>query len=58
MSAASSARAACELWKGRDPSRDQSYFLYGTTPEQLAYLRFPLGDLPKSEVRGWRRRRG
>ena len=40
-----------ELWKGRDPSRDQSYFLYGTTPEQLAYLRFPLGDLPKSEVR-------
>jgi tRNA-specific 2-thiouridylase len=40
-----------ELWKGRDPSRDQSYFLYGTTPEQLAYLRFPLGDLAKSEVR-------
>ena len=40
-----------ELWKGRDPSRDQSYFLYGTTPDQLAYLRFPLGDLPKSEVR-------
>jgi tRNA-specific 2-thiouridylase len=40
-----------ELWKGRDPSRDQSYFLYGTTTEQLAYLRFPLGDLPKSEVR-------
>ena len=41
-----------ELWKGRDPARDQSYFLYGTTPEQLAFLRFPLGDLPKSEVRG------
>ena len=40
-----------ELWKGRDPSRDQSYFLYGTTPDQLNYLRFPLGDLPKSEVR-------
>jgi tRNA-specific 2-thiouridylase len=40
-----------ELWKGRDLSRDQSYFLYGTTPEQLAYLRFPLGDLPKTEVR-------
>ena len=40
-----------ELWKGRDPSRDQSYFLYGTTPEQLAYLRFQLGDLPKSETR-------
>jgi tRNA-specific 2-thiouridylase len=40
-----------ELWKGRDPARDQSYFLYGTTPDQLAYLRFPLGGLPKSEVR-------
>jgi len=40
-----------ELWKGRDPSRDQSYFLYGTTRDQLEFLRFPLGDLPKSEVR-------
>ena len=40
-----------ELWRGRDPARDQSYFLYGTTAEQLDYLRFPLGDLPKSEVR-------
>ena len=40
-----------EMWKGRDPSRDQSYFLYGTTADQLDYLRFPLGDLPKSEVR-------
>jgi len=40
-----------ELWKGRDPARDQSYFLYGTTADQLGYLRFPLGDLPKSEVR-------
>ena len=40
-----------ELWKGRDPARDQSYFLYGTTAEQLAYLRFPLGGLPKSVTR-------
>jgi len=40
-----------EMWKGRDPSRDQSYFLYGTTRDQLDYLRFPLGDLPKSETR-------
>ena len=39
------------MWKGRDPARDQSYFLYGTTADQLDYLRFPLGDLPKSEVR-------
>ena len=34
-----------------DPARVQSYFLYGTTPEQLAFLRFPLGGLPKSDVR-------
>ena len=40
-----------ELHKGRDPARDQSYFLYGTTREQLDFLRFPLGDLPKGEVR-------
>ena len=40
-----------ELWKGRDPARDQSYFLYGTTRDQLHYLRFPLGDLPKSVTR-------
>jgi tRNA-specific 2-thiouridylase len=41
-----------EMWKGADPRRDQSYFLYGTTAEQLDFLRFPLGDLPKSDVRG------
>jgi tRNA-specific 2-thiouridylase len=40
-----------ELHKGADPRRDQSYFLYGTTREQLDYLRFPLGELPKDEVR-------
>ena len=40
-----------QMWKGRSPDRDQSYFLYGTTREQLDYLRFPLGDLPKDEVR-------
>ena len=40
-----------ELHKGADPRRDQSYFLYGTTRDQLDFLRFPLGDLPKSEVR-------
>jgi tRNA-specific 2-thiouridylase len=43
--------ARVELHRGRDPRRDQSYFLYGTTREQLDYLRFPLGDLPKDEVR-------
>jgi tRNA-specific 2-thiouridylase len=40
-----------ELHKGADPRRDQSYFLYGTTRQQLDFLRFPLGDLPKDEVR-------
>ena len=40
-----------ELHKGADPRRDQSYFLYGTTREQLQFLRFPLGELPKDEVR-------
>jgi tRNA-uridine 2-sulfurtransferase len=40
-----------ELHKGADPRRDQSYFLYGTTREQLDFVRFPLGDFPKDEVR-------
>jgi tRNA-specific 2-thiouridylase len=44
-------RDRVELHKGADPRRDQSYFLYGTTREQLDFLRFPLGDLPKDEVR-------
>jgi len=40
-----------EMHKGADHRRDQSYFLYGTTADQLDFLRFPLGDLPKPEVR-------
>jgi tRNA-specific 2-thiouridylase len=40
-----------ELHKGRDPARDQSYFLYGTSRAQLDLLRFPIGELPKAEVR-------
>src|SRR5258708_11346498 len=40
-----------ELHRGADPARDQSYFLFGTTREQLDFLRFPLGALPKSETR-------
>ncbi len=43
--------AGPELHRAADPARDQSYFLYATTDAQLAYLRFPLGGLPKSEVR-------
>ena len=34
-----------ELHQAADPARDQSYFLFATTPEQLAYLRFPLGGV-------------
>ncbi len=40
-----------ELHRARDASRDQSYFLFATTAEQLEYVRFPLGDLPKTQVR-------
>ena len=43
--------AGPELHRALDPARDQSYFLYGTTESQLDYLRFPLGGLPKSQVR-------
>jgi tRNA-uridine 2-sulfurtransferase len=40
-----------ELHRAHDPARDQSYFLFATTAEQLDYLRFPLGGMPKPEVR-------
>lgn len=40
-----------ELHRAVDPARDQSYFLFATTASQLDYLRFPLGGLPKAEVR-------
>src|SRR3954468_11323729 len=40
-----------ELHKGADLRRDQSYFLYGTTRDQLDFLRFSFGGLPKDEVR-------
>lgn len=40
-----------ELHRAVDPARDQSYFLYATTQEQLDFLRFPLGGLPKTQVR-------
>ena len=43
--------AGPELHRAVDPARDQSYFLFATTPAQLADLRFPLGGLPKPEVR-------
>ncbi|MCA6289346.1 tRNA 2-thiouridine(34) synthase MnmA [Phenylobacterium sp.] len=40
-----------QLRRAVDPARDQSYFLFATTRDQLDYLRFPLGGLPKAEVR-------
>lgn len=40
-----------ELHRAVDASRDQSYFLFATTGEQLDYVRFPLGGLPKTTVR-------
>ncbi len=39
------------LHRAMDPARDQSYFLYATTAEQLAFLRFPLGEMGKDETR-------
>lgn len=39
------------LYRPVDHERDQSYFLFATTPEQLDYLRFPLGGMTKAEVR-------
>ncbi len=39
------------LFRPRDHARDQSYFLFATTQEQVDYLRFPLGGLPKAETR-------
>ncbi len=40
-----------ELRRAYDAAKDQSYFLFSTTKQQLDYLRFPLGDMPKDEVR-------
>ncbi|MEL0090258.1 MAG: tRNA 2-thiouridine(34) synthase MnmA [Rhodospirillales bacterium] len=40
-----------ELHRGADPAKDQSYFLFATTPAQLDYLRFPLGGMSKTETR-------
>ena len=47
-----------ELHRAADGSRDQSYFLFATTRDQLDFLRFPLGDMPKSETRAHAERFG
>jgi tRNA-specific 2-thiouridylase len=46
------------LYRARDVERDQSYFLFATTPEQLDLLRFPLGDMTKLQTRELARRFG
>ena len=45
------------LLKGRDPAKDQSYFLFGLSTEQLGLALFPVGDLRKEEVRALARER-
>ena len=39
------------MYRAKDKNRDQSYFLFSTTQNQLDYLRFPLGNIEKSETR-------
>ncbi len=46
------------LYRAADADRDQSYFLFATTRDQLLRLRFPLGDMPKAEVRERARKYG
>src|SRR5215469_5773118 len=46
------------LYRAREAERDQSYFLFGTTREQLDLLRFPLGERTKAETRELARRFG
>ena len=46
------------LFRAADATRDQSYFLFGTTSAQLDMIRFPLGDLPKTRVRELARDQG
>lgn len=45
------AQGQAQLHRGADPDKDQSYFLFATTQEQLDFLRFPLGGLDKARTR-------
>jgi len=47
----------CLLKRGADPSKDQAYFLFSLTQDQLAHALFPIGDRPKDAVREYARRR-
>ncbi len=51
----------CGRWllkRPLDAAKDQTYFLFGLTQEQLSRTLFPLGDMRKTEVREWARRHG
>ena len=58
ISARDDGRGGRALYRAKDAARDQSYFLFATTREQLRMLRFPLGDYTKAEVRDMARRFG
>ena len=44
-------KGIASMYRAKDENRDQSYFLFSTTQEQLNYLRFPLGEIEKEETR-------
>jgi len=52
------ATGALGLYRGRDPDKDQSYVLFGMQRNRLADIRFPVGDMTKSEIRDLARRAG
>jgi tRNA-uridine 2-sulfurtransferase len=49
---------AVALWRGADRGKDQSYFLFALSRDQLAHTLFPLGEMHKTEVRDQARRLG
>lgn len=50
--------SALQLRRGKDRKKDQSYFLFTVTPEQLRYVRFPLGEMTKEQTRSLAQRFG
>ena len=44
-------KGIANMYRAKDKNRDQSYFLFGTSQEQLEFLRFPLGKIEKLETR-------
>ena len=52
------ARGEVEFWRGDDPRKDQTYFLWGTPRDALPYILFPVGELEKPRVREIAEERG